>query len=580
MNLPNQNEDKPSGKPKRESLLAKVFLDPEAAPTNSDAGPRKPSGLAKIFLDPDPKLTTPPPPPPCAVRFDETKFFWAMQDLPIEEAVKHSAICGCIGSGKTTAMDLLLQSIAPRFRAGWKRPEQLVVFDGKGDLVPKLAGLDLDVAHENVWLLNPFDERTAVWHFSEAVDQPAMARHLAGLLCPEEKGSTAPFFAQAAQQLVFGVILALNRVAPSQWTFRDLLLALETKERITAITEKHARARAVVAGILNDERHALGVLSTLATKLARFEEVAALWHTAPAARRFSVPKFLRGPGVLILGHDPVFKDSIWPINAILLKALTQEILRGRETREPRYWFVLDEFRAMENVDCLRELLNLGRSKGAAVTIGTQSIDGLVEIYGEQGANSILEQCTNKSFLRAGGPKTAEWAERFINKTRRVEHTVTKTSGSSGSSTAVQYSLHDRPILTAGYFLDLDLPQPGGQFEGVHDVPSQGSFLITQRPFAEVMAWRKPPSDIPSVQRRTNVQDQHLQAWSEAEEARFFGSLPPPVEAPPAANKTSPPPAAGAQTTPPPGKVNLPSQPANDHDPGLYGFDPNADPRDL
>jgi hypothetical protein len=33
--------------------------------------------------------------------------------------------------------------------------------------------------------------------------------------------------------------------------------------------------------------------------------------------------------VLVLGNDPVLRDSIWPINALLLEALTQEILRRR-----------------------------------------------------------------------------------------------------------------------------------------------------------------------------------------------------------------------------------------------------------
>jgi hypothetical protein len=226
------------------NLFDIIFQDDEGEP------PERESPRRRGFPDPDPQPAGAPPPRPCAVQFDERKVFWAMQDLPIEEAVKHFAICGCIGSGKTTAIDLLLQSIAPRFRAGWKRPEQLVVFDGKCDLVPKLAGLGLNVREEsvrdqNVWLLNPFDHDTAVWHVAEAVNQPAMARYLASLLVPEEKGSVAPYFPQAAQQLVFCVLLALNRIAPGQWTLRDLLLALETKERIAAITEKHGRARSL-----------------------------------------------------------------------------------------------------------------------------------------------------------------------------------------------------------------------------------------------------------------------------------------------------------------------------------------------
>ena len=73
--------------------------------------------------------------------------------------------------------------------------------------------------------------------------------------------------------------------------------------------------------------HSFGVLSSLGTKMVRFESVAALWNTAPSARKFTIEKFLAAPGVLVLGNDPVLRDSIWPINALLLKALTQEILR-------------------------------------------------------------------------------------------------------------------------------------------------------------------------------------------------------------------------------------------------------------
>ena len=55
------------------------------------------------------------------------------------------------------------------------------------------------------------------------------------------------------------------------------------------------------------------------------------------------------------------RDSFRPINALLLQALTQEILRRPNTPGVRHWFVLDEFRAMQRV---HELLNLGCSKDA------------------------------------------------------------------------------------------------------------------------------------------------------------------------------------------------------------------------
>lgn len=110
-----------------------------------------------------------PVPEPCAVVFQEDKIQWAMQNLPISEAVLHLLVTGIIGSGKTLTLQLLLQSIAERFRPGWKRPEQLIIFDGKGDIVSVLAGLGLGPDKVNVYLLNAFDGGRSRLVLSEAV---------------------------------------------------------------------------------------------------------------------------------------------------------------------------------------------------------------------------------------------------------------------------------------------------------------------------------------------------------------------------------------------------------------------------
>ena len=90
--------------------------------------------------------------------------YWALRNLPVEEAVKHLAIIGCIGSGKSTLIQLFLQSIAPRFRAERAEPEQLILFDGKCDALPQLAALGINPEDEsqNIYILDPNDERCAV----------------------------------------------------------------------------------------------------------------------------------------------------------------------------------------------------------------------------------------------------------------------------------------------------------------------------------------------------------------------------------------------------------------------------------
>ncbi|MGE3312521.1 MAG: type IV secretory system conjugative DNA transfer family protein [Limisphaerales bacterium] len=486
-----------------------------------DSPPAQGPSVTDLFCDADAAgLTQDQQQSPSAVYFNEDLVFWALRNLPAREAVHNFLICGTPGSGKTKAIELFLQSIAPRFRSDWRRPEQLILFDAKGEVVSLLAGLGLHPEDENVHILNPDDVRGAVWDVGEAVRTPALARHFATLLIPEEPGTTAPYFPNSARLLVYAVILALNRIAGASWTLRDLLCALDSREHIQAITAQHAPSQRVVEPFLRDEKHFDAILSSITSKVGAFDQVAALWHSSTSRRKFSIPKFLSRPGVLVLSNDPVLRDSFWPINAILLKALTHEILRGKETREPRHWFVLDEFPAMKTVDCIKDLLTRGRSKGASVMLGIQGVEQLVELYGNEGMESIIGQCAYKTFLRAGGPMTAEWAQRYFGTLRREEASYSESWGQQGHSSSVAYKTEERTIFTSGFFMDLPFPRPGGLYVSVSDVPCLGSTLIGRRPFDQMLGWCKPPADVANTISRPNIEEQTLWPWTPEEEAAF------------------------------------------------------------
>jgi type IV secretory pathway TraG/TraD family ATPase VirD4 len=459
---------------------------------------------------------------PCAVRFDERYVYWAMRNMPITEAPKHFMILGAVGSGKTTAIELFLQSLAPRFRAGRSTPEHLIIFDAQRDILPTLASYGLGPDQENVWILNPFDDRCAVWNLADAAQRPAMARYIATMLVPQEEKSSAPFYASAARDLLTYVIWGLNRIQANRWALRDLLCAADSKERIEAVTARHPRAKRLAASILNDDKHAFGVLSTLTTKLSRFEEVAGLWHSRPLARQFSVPEFLNKPGVLVLGWDPVLNESLWPINAIVLQALADEILRGPRHRLPRHWFVFDEFRAMEKADAVLRLLNRGRSKGVSVLIALQSIEGLIDVYGPHKAQDILSACAHKTVLHLGDPKSAAWAEEYFGKIRRTERTFSENfGGKDGPTGSIQYKLEDRPALLASYFMSLPFTGPGRPFKAVSDVPWLDRTIITERWFDELNAWRPPRSEtVSAFEPREDKEEETLKDWTKEEEKYY------------------------------------------------------------
>lgn len=488
----------------------------------SDDQPRKePSALLNLFLGekaPNDSAAEVEPPPNCAVAFAPEHVFWSLRDIPVTEAVKSFMICGAPGSGKTKGIQLFLQSIAPRIiPTEGAPPEQLIMFDAKGDAIPMLASMDLRPELGDYYILNPFDTRCAIWHLGEAITEPGMDAALAALLVPEDKTSTAPYFTQAAQEVVKGVIQSLQYVAGTEWTLRDVLCAVESVEHIKRLTSRFGPAKRKVHAYINDEKHFSGVLSTIASKIGRFDAVAALWAKNRGGPKFSAKEFLRKPGVLILGNDPVLRDSIWPFNAIILKSLTNQILRQSDTFSPRHWFILDEFRAMEKVDCIHSLLNMGRSKGASVTLGIQTVEGINQIYGEDGASDIMAMCAYKTFLRAGSYKTAEWAERHFSKVRQME--TSYSSGASGNST--NRALHERSLFLASTFLDLGFPGPGADYESISDVPCIRETIFSRRPFEEILAWARELGDVPALDAVTEPDAHLLHPWDEVEEAFFL-----------------------------------------------------------
>ena len=194
---------------------------------------------------------------------------------------------------------------------------------------------------------------------------------------------------------------------------------------------------------------------------------------------------------------------------------------------------------MERVDCIHDLLRRGRSKGAAVLLGMQGIEALNDIYGENATDDILSQCTYKTFLRAGGPKTAEWAKKFFGDIRRTETSYSESWSKDGHSYSCQYHVVERALFLASVFLDLPMPALGKPFLAVSDVPCLDATLISRRWSDRIFSWCRRQSAatrIAAVKPRNNVWEQTLEQWSEEEERIFLGQ--PQKSEPPSAQDTA------------------------------------------
>ena len=491
------------------------------------------SKLLKLFVAPEVEesLVLPPAVVPCAKRFNPNYFYFCGGNLPIKEASKHGLVVGTTSSGKSIAvMKPLTRSLIGRVKRNLRRGfgERILIFDFKNDMLPLLADFGLTPENGGVVILNAFDSRGYEWDIAEAVQQPARAWGLCYLIVIKEPNSTAPYFSDAARILIFAVILSLNANFGADWQFRDLIHCLQNARTIIAIVSRNRESAEMALTILRDNKHARAVVASLATKIQPFRQVAALWANNKNGRKFSIREFLKKPGVLVLGYDPIMKESWIPILELFLRCYTDEVLRGPETLEPTNHFVFDEYTSMVKFDkdkTIIDLLELGRSKGACVTLGIQSIAALVEIYKEAGANRILSLLANKMLLRLGDPQSAEWCERYIGKRRQMEDSYSISWGKNGCSSSVSTSLQDRPLMLSTYFMDLPFPDAGKGFCAVCDVPSEGKVILLQQPFEEILSWKAKTPREDGSNRISDPKLQLLTPWTKAERERFTPPAP-------------------------------------------------------
>ena len=179
----------------------------------------------------------------------------------------------------------------------------------------------------------------------------------------------------------------------------------------------------------------------------------------------------------------------------------------------------------------------------------------MELYQTHGANDILTQCAYKTFLRAGGPVTGEWAQKFFGQIRCMEDVKSESKGRGPTTRTVHHNLTERLAFVASFFMNLPLPRLGGPFMAVCDVPCLERFFVIQRTFDEVLSWCIPIPPAP-IRRPPSPEDERLRPWTPEEEAYFCEPRPPqPAAAPPPQSPASP----ASPASPPSKATNMPER---------------------
>lgn len=400
----------------------------------------------------------------------EANVFWGGLQIPESCGPEHFCLVGSPGSGKTLSMQLLMLSVLPRITPGSNR--RALIYDAKRDTRSVLAGMGITAP---VVMLNPFDRRCSPWHMARDIPDGATAQQIASILIPKTGSESQPFFIEAAQAVVGGLLEAFGKLTEDRWTLRDLVLTLRYTHRIAAILDACEHTRYIGAKFITGSRRDSDIEATIETVMRRFAFVAAAWHHS-TEKPVSLADWLQSESILILGSDPSFDTILVDLNRAIFRRLTELVRKQSEVkpRDRQTWFFIDELRNAGHLSDLDKFLVEGRSKGACLVLGFQDIEGLRDNYGDKGANEIVGACANKVFLHNGDQMTIKYATDHFKSQDILETRVSQTqsdgssssAGGDSSNTQQGYSVSrqrvTRPVVSEGLLKALPKPKKGSR----------------------------------------------------------------------------------------------------------------------
>jgi hypothetical protein len=415
--------------------------------------------------------------------------------LPSHAALTHFCVVGVSGGGKTVTLQLLMQQVLPSVGKG--RDVRAVIYDAKRDILSTLAGMGLKT--EPV-ILNPFDARSWAWDMAADITVPTDADEIAAILIPE-KSETQPFFTNAARQLVAGTFRSFIKTCPKVWTFRDVLLALQSEDYLRQILEREPITKYLV-DMFYDKREFGSIMTTIETRMGRYGSIAAAWDSC-RKKKMSLNNWIKEESILVLGCIHKNREAIETVNRLLFHRLHQVLLDDTSSRAPasrRTWVFLDEVPDAGRLEGLPRLFTHARSYGICIVLGFQDLEGLRHVYGDQPADVMLNQCSSKAILRLASAKTAQWA--------------------SSLAGVYGYAQQQQEVIHPSAFLSLPPTDPKNGLSGYYVTPYVNPYFSKLRGdelFDRMLT--KPNDKVDDFQQRP-PSELELKPWAEADLIRL------------------------------------------------------------
>ena len=312
---------------------------------------------------------------------------------------EHILICGAPGTGKTNSITTMLTGIR-------KQGKRAIVYDTAGSFVEKFYRPGRDI------LLNPLDERTAIW--SPWVDVPKEYHYdqIAESTIPDKHGD--PFWSKAARGTLVAV---LRKLARQQHTLISVLLdrVLRSPVADLAAFVKGTDAAAFISS--EGERTSAGIQAELASVMRSFS------YLDDTEDGFSIRRWVENEeddSWLFITVKADQLPSLRPLITVWLDIAISAIMSLTPDRNRRLYCVIDELPTLQKLPSLSDFLARARKYGGCGVLGFQSYPQLEATYGIQDAAAITGYCSTWVALRANDTTTAKHVSENLGQVEQVE----------------------------------------------------------------------------------------------------------------------------------------------------------------
>lgn len=378
--------------------------------------------------------------------------------LATKSFTKNTLIVGTVGSGKSVTLKLIAKNALAGIGSGIDK--RALLYDPSGEWPSILEALGF--TSQSIIYTNPLDQRCRPWAMSKDVKTTTQATALAEILIPIPPSVSDPFWLQATQICIISVVRYFTTVAPEQWTFRDLLIAVRDQQIILKMCEDEPRLRHYVQ-VHGSDKTAANIMASVISNTQKYEIIAALWYKAETVygnQPFSLREWINGSSILVLSRSTTADKELREVNRIMFTRIMQLLMEQPEKSHPTTWMFLDEIGSLGKLEALLTAATELRKRGVAIVGGFQALAHVIENFNENIADTIVGQFGHIAALRLTDRKTEEWLRHVAGKVRYERWTESEQRAySQGKSKTRSQTFGEEDNLRQGSLSDIPIFEP-------------------------------------------------------------------------------------------------------------------------